>query len=237
MQFASLTCAVYNDVTLAAQWFHAGEQISEEADDDEDENLSSFIQPRFVDAMRDEDAINLHIVDLIDIQELSRAKECYSTVMDMINCDVAKLKEDTAEFRKFAADLDNLIIFCTADDDDIPADHYDGQPLIYHQNILSDLRLEDALMEFASLPFEKGTENNQWATGAKQTWAQVLPGMFAFNKLVRKCYRIMRQMCKGNLHNSYVTAMKFKVAMTNSCKLASKLSFKSGYEWDIPAST
>ena len=113
--------------------------------------MSTFIQPQFVDAMRDEDAINLHIVDLVDIQELSRAKECYSTVIDMINCDVAKLKEDSTEFKKFAADLDSLIIFCTADDDDIPADHYDGQPLIYHQNILSDLRLDPATVRQGSI--------------------------------------------------------------------------------------
>lgn len=216
-------------------WFHAGESVVEEADDDEDENTSSFIQPKFVSSMRDEDALNLHIVDLIDIQELSRAKECFSTVQDMIQCDVTLLKEDSAEFKRFAQDLDALIMFCTADDEDIPADHYDGQPLHYHQNILSDLRIEDALMDFVSLPFKKGSQNNAWATGTKQPWAQILPGMLGYNKLVRKSFRVMRQMCKGNLHNSYVTAMKFKIPMTNSCKLASKLAFQNGYEWDIPS--
>lgn len=160
-----------------------------------------------------------------------RAKECFNTVQDMIKCNATLLKEDSSEFKRFVQDLDALMIFCTADDEDIPADHYDGSPLGYHQNILADLRIEDALMEFVSLPFQKGSENNEWAIVREQSWAKVLPGMLAYNKLVRKSFRVMRQMCKGNMHNSYVTAMKFKIPMTNSCKLASKLAFKPGYEF------
>lgn len=60
-------------------WFHAGEQMVEEVNEEDDENVSTFIPPKFVDAMRDEDAINLHIVDLIDIQELSRYVRHYPT--------------------------------------------------------------------------------------------------------------------------------------------------------------
>ena len=79
----------------------------------------------------------------------------------MIKCNATLLKEDSSEFKRFVQDLDALMIFCTADDEDIPADHYDGSPLGYHQNILADLRIEDALMEFVSLPFQKGSENNE----------------------------------------------------------------------------
>jgi hypothetical protein len=91
------------------------------------------------DTMKDEDAINLHVVDLVDIQELTRAKECLTTVMEMITFDVQHLTEGSPDFKRFAHDLDALIIFCTEDDDDLPADEYDGQPLVYHQNILTDL--------------------------------------------------------------------------------------------------
>jgi hypothetical protein len=96
------------------------------------------------------------------------------------------------------------------------------------------------LFDFVSLPFKPGTDNNEWAEmkGSKEQWDAALQTaeMKGYNRLVRKCYRVLRQMCKGNVHNGHTIAQKGKISMTNSCRLVSKIGLGAGYEWDIPSS-
>lgn len=217
-------------------WLHAGEDHLDDYDGAADTAATVLIKPEFLDRFVDEDAFNLLLVDLQDIQELSRAKEAKQILDQFLAAgsprEMMEVADGSPAFKFAAGALDRMIRFCTADDTDIvDAEKYDGEPIAFHQNILIDLRFEDTLIAIVSAPFKPKTHNAEWSDELQLDWLTTMPKLKGFSKIVRKCYLVLKQMCKANPHNGFVVAQKYKLDMTNACRLISKVEAVNN--WDI----
>jgi hypothetical protein len=241
--------AVYIKTVGGSKWLHGEHRADLRGVDsgkvDAGAHSSRFINPSFVEQMKDEDAFIMYNVDLKDIQELTRAKECHATCLEMSRMSVKEvegLQEGSRDFRKYTNALDQMIKFCTKDDDSNDADVYDGEPQTYRQNLLTDLRVEDVVMVFASKLFKEPAEgkienaNKQWRNDGQKGYLDNFGTNFrGYNLLVRKCYRLLRQLSKGNAHNGYQIGKKFRLQITNACRLISKISLPVETAWNIPS--
>jgi hypothetical protein len=210
------------------QWLHA---TSETAISDE-KSKQRYHALDFVSSKSDENAFNLQLVDLKDVQNLSRAKSDHGTLQKMFAQDpkelaslAGKLRGDV-ELRDYIRALDSMLAFCTAD-------RRVGQREISdHQRTLADLRVDDELMQFISKPFHATKCEWKTTSAGEETWPELLvtPKMGPYNSLVRRCYSVLRQMCVGNAENGYHVASKFKDMMLRQCQLVTALS---NVYWDI----
>jgi hypothetical protein len=242
--------AVYIKAVEGSKWLHGEHRVDDMSGADSSSKSESdvyhshFINPSFVEQMKDEDAFIMYAVDLKDIQELTRAKECHATCVEMSLMTVAEaegLADGSQDFRKYKNALDQMIKFCTKDDNAKDADVYDGEPQTYRQNLLTDLRVEDAVMVFASKLFKEhdaGDEENantKWRNESRPGYLTNFKTFGGYNLLVRKCYRLLRQLSKGNAHNGFQIGQKFRVHITNACRLISHVSLPDEMAWNIPS--
>eukprot|EP00045_Choanoeca_perplexa_P015435 m.193784 g.193784 ORF g.193784 m.193784 type:complete len:2674 (+) comp16989_c0_seq2:103-8124(+) len=207
-----------SDFGVEPQWLHV-DHSDDVTEGHDSHDIQHFCKTVLEGSRSDEDAFAFKEVSPSDIRNFFFALGQYRKVKKL-----PKVSEDmdprkaSGILNEAITALNKLILFCTDDQAD-DALESDGNAETLHQNMLVDLRVHESIMEFVSKPFEQVGGHLQW----RADWKRRISAEQRTNDVARRCFRLLRQMCKGNSHVGNIVATRYLASITDICRLLSQV--------------